>query len=35
MGTLGIILVLIFISLDLSNINNTLEEIVRELKKGR
>lgn len=35
MGTLAIVIVLIFISLNLNNINKTLEEIVRELRKRK
>lgn len=35
MGTLGIVIVLIFISLNLSNIEKDLNEIVKELKKRK
>lgn len=35
MGTLGIIIVLIFISLNLRNIEYDLDEIVKELKKRK
>lgn len=35
MGTLGIVIVLIFISLNLSNIEKDLNEIVKELRKRK
>jgi len=35
MGTLGIIIVLIFISLNLRNIEYDLDEIVKELRKRK
>lgn len=35
MGTLGIIIVLIFISLNLKNIEYDLDEIVKELRKRK
>ena len=35
MGTLGIIIVLIFISLNLKNIEYDLNEIVKELRKRK
>lgn len=35
MGTLGIVIVLIFISLNLNNIEKDLNEIVKELRKRK
>ena len=35
MGTLGVVIVLIFISLNLSNIEKDLNEIVKELRKRK